>query len=136
MISRINAGLTNGWVFMIDSGTFYFQSRSGGTTSSAQVSVSSLTNATWHHFVAARTSGSKCELYLDGALIHTSVDASDAITASGDLEVGSYGGGAGAFLGMMQDVFVHNGTVLSSADVRNIYNYQADIANSRRVLIT
>lgn len=126
-ISRAEFGGLNGWILYQAGGgskQIGFNTYSAGVNTSALLgSAHTFVDSTWHHIAVVRTSGSKAELYLDGILNTTNSDATDTITAGGNLEVGSVDGGTTRFDGGIQDVFVHNGTALSADDIRNIYRW-------------
>ncbi len=121
LISRRSGN--NGWTFYLETdGTLQFTTFGGsGSTSIAEVDVNYLSTSAWHHFVAVRTSGSNCKLYVDGALVGINSDASDTIVAGGNLEFGSEDGGGLKFTGRLDEAFVHSGTVLTADQVKQIY---------------
>jgi hypothetical protein len=124
MISRASAAV-NGWdCFLNTDGTMVFRSLSGAAaTSSITIPNPSFTNGTWHHIVFVRNAGQGTAAYVDGTLSTTNSDATDTITAGGNLEIGSSAGGTLKWNGMIQDVFVHNGTLFTPQDVKNIYRH-------------
>ena len=126
LISRYDG--SNGWyVYLNTDGFMYFNTNSGATGTSSVLAGYTDLSAGWHHFAFARNGASSLAVYFDGCQVLKGYDATDAITAAGNLEIGSYNGGTGKFTGSIDEVIIHNGTTWSDSNVRKIYARGANI---------
>jgi hypothetical protein len=139
MISRIDAAGENGWemaALPTDTGRLHWTGFSATTRTYNHNWDTSGLSIAWHHMVITRESGVESKMYVNNSLVSTDPDVSDTITAGGDLTVGANKSGAENFwLGYVQDLFVHNGTILTGPQVSTIYNVGAAAAENRGGLL-
>ena len=120
-------GANNGWLLEVGQvgGTIDFTSYSGSSTTSSIIVGCGQLSAGWHHIVLVRDSGNtKTYIYIDGNLAGISAVAG-TITAEGNLQLGAYNGATLPLTGYLDEVFIHNATVLTSDQVRAIYSRSA-----------
>lgn len=133
MITRLQSGAINGWEFVTlpsAGGQINFSGFSTVRTFNHQ--YISTPSAGWHHVAATRDSGTESKIYLGGQLVSTDPDTSDTITAAGTFCVGaSESGGSKRWTGRGQDVFVHNGTILTQPQIESLYDIGVAAAENR-----
>lgn len=116
LISRHNG--TNGWIFYVNSATksLNFQV---GADSPPNVDISKL-SAGFHNFIVTRTAAGNTQIYVDRKWVATWVSA--AITAAGNLEIGSYNGGTLKWNGRLSEVIIHNATAWTENEESKVYS--------------
>lgn len=106
-----------GWGFgLSNNGSVYFVT--DGPTYIYSSSYTSL-SAGWHYLSFSRTSGGITTFYIDG--IFSGSGASSSITAAGNQEIGSVGGGLAKFSGRLSEIIIHNATAWSDSEVARLY---------------
>ena len=81
-----------------------------------------LSDSSWHHFACTFNGTSKAYvLYIDGADVASGTSAKDYVVGD-TLSIGAESDGGGDFIGRVQDVFVHNNTILSAGQMARIFN--------------
>jgi len=124
-MSRLTGAGVDGWMMIIKDTTpaeTQFQTHSSSSTTSALVWDQSGLAAGWHHFVIVRDESTDTKLYVDKVLKVTNTDATQAIQAAGDLNIGSRVNGQIPWIGRVQDIFIHDGTLLNQTQIDTIYD--------------
>lgn len=123
IISRVNAGFTQGWFFTVNSAgrLRIWGGTTGGGTDRAFISYQSVPLNKWVHVAASLDmSGNSGLIYMDGVLVPSVSDGgtSTALIQAGDLVVGNSTSGTGYFDGKLAQVAVFS-SVLSAATIRS-----------------
>lgn len=115
LISR-ESGTTQGWVLYINGGKLSWYVNS---TVDLQFDIAVL-GAGWHMISLVRTSGTNTKLYINGVAI--AIGTASSLTAAGNLEIGSWNGGSAKLSNYrITDVWIHNATAWTDAQVMAIY---------------
>lgn len=128
------SGSGTGYQFLVDNAAGpKLAIQTQGLSDTTHQTVSNVSAATWYHVVTTYD-GSNVRIYLNGALDYTGPATGSVTTNATALYMGQRGDAANRWDGRIAHLAIWNGTVLTAAQVSNLYAARTEPAESALAL--